>query len=487
MPILPIPEYKPDLADYVSDGTQTLANVMPRADGYGPFPDFTVFTSALAAACRGFFYARKNDGSILVFAGTSTKLYTLSNTNFAWTDVSKAAGTYSAPPSTDQWQFAQFNNFVFAVQTNAAVQVFDLTSSTEFADLGGSPPQARYVAVVNRFLVLSGLGSSTPYRIQWSGFNAITTWTSETNQSDFQDFPDGGIVRGVAGGEYGVVFQDSTVRRMIYAPGSPVVFQIERISEEKGIFAPLSIIRGGDRVFFIGNDGFQMILPGGYPQPIGKEKIDRTFFDDVDSGNLQLCVGASDPKSSRVFWAYKSLSGSAGLFDKVVCYDWALQRFSPITISGEYLATLARPGIALESLDSISGSLDAVPFSLDDVSTASLSQLSAVNAAHRLGFFTGANLEATMFTAEKSEDGQRFRVRGFRPVTDASTVYGAVRARETLQATPTDSSEVLINSDGMVPTNVSTRYARGKLRVPVGTTWTYASGIEPKVVREGKR
>jgi hypothetical protein len=487
MPILPIPEYRPDLSDYEGVATQSVLNVLPRADGYGPFPDFTVFTSALATTCRGFFYARKADGSVLVFAGTSTKLYTLNNTDLTWSDVSKAAGTYTAVPSADQWQFAQFNNFVFAVQINSPVQVFDLTSSSEFADLGGSPPQARYVAVVNRFLVLSGLSSSTPYRIHWSGLNATTTWISGTNSSDFQDFPDGGIVRGVAGGEYGLIVQDSAIRRMIYAPGSPVVFQMERVSEEKGIFAPLSLVRGGDRVFYIGNDGFQMVLPGGYPQPIGKDKLDRTFFEDVDTGNLQLCIGASDPKASRVYWAYKSLAGAAGLFDKIICYDWALQRFAPITMSGEYLSTLARPGITLESLDSISASLDALSFSLDDISTASLSQFSAVNSAHKLGFFTGSNLEATMVTAEKSGDGQRLRVRGFRPITDAATVYGAIKARETLQATATDSTEVLINSYGMVPANVSTRNARGKLRIPAGTTWTYASGIEPDVVLEGKR
>ena len=313
MPILPIPDYRPDVSDYEGAHSNTILNVIPRGDGYGPFPDFTVFTSALPAACRGFFYARKADGSISVFAGTSTKLYNLNNTDFAWTDVSKSGGTYSALPGSDQWQFAQFNNFVFAVQINTAVQVFDLTSSSAFADLGGSPPPARYIAVVGRFLVLSGLGSSTPYRIQWSGLNATTTWTPGSNQSDYQDFPDGGIVRGVAGGEYGIVFQDASIRRLTYAPGSPVIFQIDRISEEKGIFAPLSMVRAGDQVLYISPDGFQMIAPGGYPQAIGKERVDRTFFADVDTGNLQLCIGASDPKGSRVYWAYKSLAGASRL------------------------------------------------------------------------------------------------------------------------------------------------------------------------------
>ena len=55
--------------------------------------------------------------------------------------------------------------------------------------------------------------------------------------------------------------QDSAIRRMIYAPGSPVMFQIERLAQDKGIFAPLSLVRAGDRMFFCGNDGFQSVAP----------------------------------------------------------------------------------------------------------------------------------------------------------------------------------------------------------------------------------
>jgi hypothetical protein len=51
----------------------------------------------------------------VVFAGTSTKLYQLSNTDFSWTDVSKGGGSYTALPSSDHWQFAQFGNLVIAV------------------------------------------------------------------------------------------------------------------------------------------------------------------------------------------------------------------------------------------------------------------------------------------------------------------------------------------------------------------------------------
>ena len=274
MTVMPFPPYAPDVSPFEDDQSTLIQNVFPRADGYGPVPSLGVYSQALRSACRGYFYARNNDGSITIFAATAGRLWKMNNSDFSWTPVSKVAnctisnaspgvvsltahglvasdavvfsttgalptgltvgtvyyvisaglaanafevsataggsaintssagsGThsvtdvYTSIPAGDQWQFAQFNNFVFAVQINATPQVFDLTSSTAFADLAGSPPQARYIAVVNRFVVLSGLGSSTPYRIQWSGHNATTTWTSGVNSSDFQDLPDGGTVR----------------------------------------------------------------------------------------------------------------------------------------------------------------------------------------------------------------------------------------------------------------------------------------------------
>src|SRR5262245_55361884 len=112
MPMLPFGDYRPDLAAYQGASSQTIQNVVPRADGYGPFPSLSVYSAALPAACRGYFYARKNDGTIVVFAGTASKLHRLDNTTLAWADVSAGGGSYSALPGAAHWQFAQFGNFV---------------------------------------------------------------------------------------------------------------------------------------------------------------------------------------------------------------------------------------------------------------------------------------------------------------------------------------------------------------------------------------
>lgn len=479
-------EYRPDVSDYQAQHIGTAHNVVPRGDGYGPFQDFAALTAALPAACRGGIVARKSDGSVVVFAGTSTRLYMLDNTDLAWDDVSAGGSAYTTLDATANWSFAQHGNYIIAVQDNIAPQKFVLGSSSAFEALGGSPPNAAYVSIVGRFVVLSGLASN-PFRVQWSGLNAPETWTQGTNQSDYQDLPDGGVVRRVAGGEAGVIFQDSAIRRMTYAVGSPLIFQIERITEDMGIYAPESLVRSGDRLFFLAAHGFHYMTPNSYPEAIGMERVDRTFFTDLDRANLQLLIGASDPRQKRVYWAYKSASGSSGLFDKILCFDWGLGRWSTISTHGEYLTSLSQPGLTLENMDLISSSIDDFPGSFDDYVTTVAPEMAVFNSSHVLGFFRGDHLEATLDTAEHAEANQMIYVNGFRPITDAEEGYGSLMYRNNRKGTSTQTTETEINDDGFCPQNQSARYARARLRIPSAVDWSYATGVEPDASPDGER
>jgi hypothetical protein len=232
-----------------------------------------------------------------------------------------------------------------------------------------------------------------------------------------------------------------------------------------------------------------MLLPGGYPTPIGREKVDRTFFADFNSDHPELFIGAHDPKNNRVLWAYKSISGADAVFDKVICYDWVLNRWSPLMVTGEYITSLARPGLTLEGIDAAYGSdIDTIELSsFDDISLGARAALSCVSGAHEVGFFTGDNLEATLITPEQGDDNKRVRIRGFKPITDATAALGSIVYRDTAQAAATTSDESPINSVGLCEQNLNTRYARGKVRIPAGSTWTYAAGVEPDFVGVGKR
>ncbi len=486
MPTYPWLEYKPDVSDYKGQHSQRISNVLPQGDGYGPFKDLSTLTESLPASCRGYFVALDDDGSVKIFAGSANNLFIMDNNDYSWDEISKTTDTYSVPLD-DQWQFEQFGVHVIAVNANTVPQIYTMGGSSAFEDLSGSPPQARYVSVIGEFLVLSGL-LSHPFRVQWSARSDVTGWIAGTNESDIQDFVDGGIVRGVAGGEFGVVFQDNAIRRMTYAPGSPVIFSFERLSEDQGIEAPLSIVRSGERVLFLSQSGFQQITSGGQPVPIGRERFDKTFFEDWDDTQPRVMIGANDPQSTRVFWAYKSVNGIDNQWDKILVYDWALNRATLIEgITGEYITSFAQPGVTLEGLDSLGFTLDTLPASLDSFPSNFGIEISACCTDSKLGFFRGGTLEAILETAEQSGEFYRSIIKGARPLTDAETVFGQVSSRQRLADDPIWSEENPIEGIGTIPHRVDTRLFRFRNPIPAGTDWTYSIGVEPDIQASGKR
>jgi hypothetical protein len=133
----------------------------------------------------------------------------------------------------------------------------------------------------------------------------------------------------------------------------------------------------------------------------------------------------------------------------------------------------------------VGGSADGMSFPWDDIAVATLPNVSGVDSSHRVGFFSGDNLEATLETAEQSGDGKRLLVRGFKPITDASDVRGCVSKRENLNSSITYTNESTMNAQGFVPQLRSTPYSRGKVRIPAAAAWSYATGIRPDVVTDG--
>lgn len=354
---VPLPNWVPDLSDQETATSQNVQNVLPRADGWGPFPSFAQFTATLPSTCRGYCYARNPDGSIQIFAGTATKLYALNNVNLSWVDASKSGGTYPGLSSTGMWQFEQFNNTIIAVQANCAPQTISMplnfSSLTPFADLGGTPPFAGYVSIVNRFVVLSGI-PSFPYRIVWSDIGNPTQWTAGVGLSDFQDLADGGVTFGIAGFDlFAVIFQSSMARLMTFAPGSPTVFTITKITggDGNGLFGPYSWAIDQDNVFWLSQEGLKMLAPGGSPQAVGKEQFDRYIFANIDTSNLQLLLFATEPAASRLYIAFKSLHGQASLFDTVIVFDWILKKQAIVNLTGQYIDVMQIPGTTLEGLD----------------------------------------------------------------------------------------------------------------------------------------
>lgn len=484
-------QWAPDVADLGTSVLHTALNVLPQGNSYGPAYDLATITSALAATCVGCFQARKTDGSYSIFAATTTKLYQYNQAGDSWMDVSRlVGGNYAVPDGSYMW-FLQYRDVVICGNINDAPQAFTLSSSTNFAALGGSPPTAGAGAVVGPVIVLSQL-SGDPYTIKWSGLTSETSWTLGTDSAGSQVFLDGGQVIGVAGRETGYVIQQDAVRRMQYQASGAAVFAFERIQGARGCSAAASIINIGDVTFYYGNGSFNAVS-GLQSKDIGIDRVNDYFKSIAVPTTIPYMVGAVDPRQPRVAWAFKSTSAdSSEVFDTLLIYDIGRDKWVQVQVSLDYLAFngLATLGYTLDGLD-IFGTLETITTSFDSsVWMGGVPAFGGFNYLHKLGFFNGSTLEATLETAETqlNPPGRAF--------VSEVVVYGgpagsmvAVGGRETnTQDVATFyNPEAALGVTGSAPARCSSRYHRSKVRIPAGSSWSQIEGIDYSYSPEGGR
>lgn len=325
-------EWLPDQPGVAGALVEAL-NVIPQQVGYGPLSAPSEWSNAASESLNQVVSATSTDESNTVFAGGETKLFKL-GTNRNLTDVSKAGG-YTTP-SDQKWRFAQFGNRLIAANGGDRLQGWLLGSSTVFADLGAAAPKSRYVTTVRDFVV-AGFNNGTtvyPNRVEWCALGDETSWTpSATTQADYQDIPDGGHVKGLTGGEFGLVFMDRAVVRMSYV-GSPLVFQFDTISRGLGCMEAGSIVQYAGSSFFLSDDGFY-VCNGQTVQSISVEKIDRWFFNTVDISQLSTMSAAVDPLKNLVIWAFKTVDQTTAL----LIYNFNLSKWSHAEVTLDSIAS----------------------------------------------------------------------------------------------------------------------------------------------------
>lgn len=481
---VPFGNWAPDIAGIDQTVVSTALNVFPQANGYGPVPSLNPITLALPAACKGAISVKSSAGVNYIFAGTATALYRYNNGTLAWDDVSEVGNSYSVPDG-DYWSFAVFGDLLIATHVNDDPQVINVASGTAFATLGGTPPRAKFVGVVGDFVVLGGL-VDYPRRLQWSGLNDAAFWAPGVNSSDYQDFPDGGFVTGLAGGEFGIVFQESVIRRMVFAPGAPEIFQFTRVEDSRGAVSPYSVIRIGPRVFFLDRDGFYAFT-GGVSASIGTQKVNEWFVKNADRASIGQALAVSDITGPRVLWGFKSIGSSdPTLLDLSIVYDWSLDRWSLIDQAVRVWLISTTPFV---SLDSIADPIDDITLSLDSAFYAgNVPVLGGFGTDNRLAFLEGSVREAVIETGDAMiARPRRAFVRGIRLDGDVESFAVQVGTRENLGALVSWNVESNPTATRFAPARSSGRYHRGRIRIPAAQDWSFVSGIEIDATPEGLR
>jgi hypothetical protein len=471
-------EWMPDQPS-VSGALTDAKNVVSLAIGYGPFPTPVTFSSSNAAENLTSLYAAKQpDGNTALFAAGLSKIYTVSGVGTI-TQVKTGMTTATA----DRVRFTQFGKTVITTNNADKLQAWTLGTSTAFADLSATAPIAKFITVVRDFVVCANIkesGDQSQYRVRWSALNDETDWTENVNtQSDYQDIPDGGQIVGIRGGEFGLVLLERAIHRMTYV-GTPFIFQFDNISRGKGCMVSGSIAQYQGVTFFLSDDGFYM-CDGQTVTAIGAEKIDRFFLQDASEADYGTMSAAVDPIRKLVIWNYKTVNGNRS----VIIYNFKTQKWTYGDAGTDFLAEASTSAVTLESLDSISGSIDALTTSLDSQLYVGGKYFLGGTLATRVMTYTGANQAAVISTGDL-DIGANSVVTLARPIVDNGSATVAIASRTLLNQGVSFNTAVAASSENRVPLRSAGRYHRLKV-TPTGDNWDNAISVDVDVTPQGVR
>ena len=485
-------EWRPDIAELDTKFASEVENVFAGANSYLPFPSLLPFGTALPSNACGLYTARKLDGTWKVYAGTHTRLYTW--TLAGWVDVSRTVGgNYNVAPG-DLWMFEQTGQHLVAVQTGDDPQWIEIESGANFTALPGSPPRATNVKQIGDFLFLSGLATAGLYNkriIIWSSINDPTGWTVGTNLSDMQEFPDGGPVQGIAGGEIGYVLQDRTVRTLQFLPGdTTLIFSFSRVLDDRGCVSKYGFDSIGNVLYFVSEDGYYA-LSGQQVTPIGQDKVNEWWLANSDATRRGVMHCIASVNKPRVVWVYHDSSASA-MYNKQLIFDWSITRWARASIFAWIWGLMASVNLDLDTDGTEPGDadLDSAASSLDNPAyVGDRPAVGAINPDGYLSTLNGPNLPATMETAEVHlAPGMRTFVSDAYPLDDArddATGTLAAGTRERLQDAWTWGVPVMIEITGSAALYSSARLHRFRRFIPAGTVWTHAQGVQIEAQQDG--
>jgi len=482
--LIPFSPFEPDKSPFEISSSSNVVNALPVANGWGPMPGLTEISAALASECRGAVYVRNSAGVYKVIAGTETRLYELDTTNYTWTDIS-GAGAPFAVPLNDSWTFTRFGNQLVAHNIANPIQVYDIEAGGTFAALAGSPPNAKYSWVSGDFLVLGYLaGASGEKTIRWSALNNITAWTIGKNGADVQELPEGDEVMGGFGDQGGfTVIQRSGMQFFPFAPSSGFTFTRTVLNPKQGTLAPRSIVSiGPGQFFYLSEDGF---FGGVNRQPIGAERVDDWFLEQIDQNYLADVQGVADPFEKIVWWKYRTAGGTF----RRLGYDWQLDRWCTTDIQVGEMVALATPAITWDGLDLLYATIDDAVEPFDSrLFSGGRPTFATFTSDNKLAYFTGPNLQATIDTAEVEIDGMtRAFVNGARVITDATTFTLADGVQAYHGDTVTFSTANTANRAGLVPFRSDGRLHKFRLIIPEATTWSIASAVNVNAQQSGEQ
>lgn len=218
-----------------------------------------------------------------------------------------ATGTLGiAPDARPQWtRFGANKTLILA----AGKTMRYLKAPGLLADVGGSPPEAKFVDVLNSQVIASGYDN---FFFSWSSPGDFEEWL--TSNKEAMEIDGGTLQRHIVLNGRILFFKDSGDfgRTEVWSPGSVGVTFARQAIIDHGTTAPYSVVKAGKTVYFLGKDGdFYRLVAN------GAQLISESHGDDIRAlAKLTDCYGFDFPTERVIRW-YFPTAGKTYVYDYV--------------------------------------------------------------------------------------------------------------------------------------------------------------------------
>lgn len=442
--------------------------------------------------------------------GTDTHIGTLCGYSDAADDT--GALTYTADTAvyypltataTDPIDFATplLSGARVLVFTNFVDNIRKYTGTGNTADLGGSPPKAKYLTEYGAYLVLAHIedtGTKYRMRVQWCNTGLIEDWTG-TNAGSQDLLEDGNDITGLTTfGNYVCVHKESCIY-LGYLVTTSDVFKFDRISTGVGTICNNTVqnLNTGEQIF-LARDGIRVF--NGTSTTLAAVGVSDEIRESINAEYIEKCWSVVIPEIDE-YWVGIPI-GSQTSADTVYKYNYKTgQCFkdsrSNITCAGKYQRTTGL------TWDDDSGTWDAATDRWDDTSLSSQhysvvlgdssGYCQAVNASYNNDNGTAITAYRDTIDFEGSEKGKLVRWLGMQLLakgntldvkysTDAGTTWNDVETLTLNSVYPTDASPVYSYFD-VVSSKIRFRF----YNAVAGETWAIKDFVLEYKEREMRR
>ncbi len=301
----------------------------------------TTFGDSLGVRPTGFIHYDHSDGQLRIVGATIRGWKTFNFTTRTWTSITGTALT----ASTEQQVFRVFQKsgatYLLGVNNKDTPKKWDGVAAG-YSDIGGSPPVARCMMILNNHVMLGNLKTGSvisPVATDVSTFNDFDTGWGNIQVALHADTPGEIVIMEEMGNLVGAIIKTDAAHRATAQGGvDPFRFDYVAVPKDEGAAATLAYVKLGDgSIIYLALNGKLKQFNGSFVTDFGSDHARVYLGDTIDLTSIGRAWMAYDATYREILVVYPQRGGSGepdkGLIIKeqsgaILPMKWGTRKFT---------------------------------------------------------------------------------------------------------------------------------------------------------------